>query len=285
MARQVSLLTFLALSACGSTDDPFADPIPLPSHYEGIAALALTSPRFPCDEFLQAVNVAEFPATAFLFKTFGEDYSCLLRFLNSNTHRPHLVIAYVTNETCRADRRCLEGEFRSDLSVRELASGFERGDAAILTGYRERAKELSAILDGLGNDHTRGIVVTGLEAEWGESAERVVNAIAREEFFEVGENPLNNKPVGIGIPELHGDITAPAGGIASEDGACLSAEQSKNFLRRNKQALVSLLWRATLQGRKCFNGQLQSFTSAPRERVPSAVELGVLRALLEESRQ
>ncbi len=260
-------MLMLLLVGCGEAPKgSVEEPVLVSEHYEGVAAFAVQSPRFPCEEMLESVEGLESPGLAFPYGTFGDSGECVAKFVKRSELKPHLLHVYVTNETCREYNFCAEGDLFLNFSAEELSRRLEERDVETLATFRRRISDISDFISRVASRNTRVVIVTGLEDEYTPQAAKVVYALVREKFGEVVENPLHPRVLAGEILEVHGDDDAPPGGIASEDGVCRSDEETRHFLRVNKGTLASFVWRAEWQGRECRDGRTTGPSIPPRER-------------------
>lgn len=266
--RNYVIATALLLTACGGdvTNVPAAQPVLSADHYEGVAAFAVQSPRFPCDAMLEGVATLQTPALAFPFHTFGTSDACIKAFVEQSSAKPHLLVIHATNETCRKHNSCTTGDLFQGVSSSELNRRIEAHEPATISTLRQRFADIRQTVAGVSSQNTRVVVSTGLEDEYSSKAAEIVFLLAHEQFAEVAENPEVKRHTFSHIVEVHRAQTAQPHGLALEDGACQTDVESKDFLRRNKQSLASFVWRPEWQGRKCKDGKVTSAKAAPRER-------------------
>lgn len=123
----------------------------------GWTALAALSPKFPCAKYVREVSRSPFPGMSVLLGTFGNDTTCIRRFIRKNKERPHALQIYLVNGPCRNNNRCETTEesylsrlmrFRREVEpllvpkTRLLLSPFLE-DRKPLAWFKERKEELS----------------------------------------------------------------------------------------------------------------------------------------------
>ena len=115
-----------------------------------------------CTLAIQATGAAEIPCIRTVYKAFGEDMSCLKRFVHANQDRPHVVQVFIANETChRAGRKCTKHDtptYKVKMRNHRIAV-----TDAIAEEYGRRFDTLETKLEGFINEQTTVIYPVALE--------------------------------------------------------------------------------------------------------------------------
>lgn len=235
------LLLLIPSAASANSDKPFT----------GVSGFAAMHPAFPCDRYLAVTNRSPRPAMSALWGTFGGETSCIVRFLQSNAHRPHLLQIHLSNETCRRNRNCQVGELFPDLTVKEYSAALERGDLAVYAQIAHRLWEIRNLAELTKNPNTTLVLDTGLEADYTQAAYEHLRYFVGLYWPYLISNSGRTRTVDGDLDENHGTRARCKGGtlIVNEDGSKPSLKDSRNFLRQNRNCFARLLWRNEHQGR------------------------------------
>lgn len=224
-------------------------------HYEGGAVLAAMNDRFPCDAFISSVRSAKYPAMAVLWKTFGDDMSCVSKFTDAFKDRPHLLEIHFSNETCRRSK-CEKEELFPSWSVREMNAALERDDKALGDAVNSRMLDIYAAAESVRKPTTRLVVSTGLEDNYTNRAfDRMFQWVSSVWLDEVVRSPVNYGETYKGradLMEKHSPNPnfAHQNCIASEDGLYnRSTLSTRMYFQDNSHCLATLWWRPAHQGR------------------------------------
>lgn len=227
------------------------------AQYVGVSAFAAMSPQFPCDRYLAMVNQSEMPAMAVLWGTFGDDTSCIRKFIESNKHRYHLIEIHFSDETCRRNRNCFEGSFFGTQSVSEYNRRLEQGDLDLLVAIGHRITDIRNFVDPVGTEFTTFVLSTGLEDNYSCRAYENLSTFLRLFWPYVQlRNPGNRAQKCFrngDYYEVHGYKSRCRGGalFKNEDGTTSSLARSRTFV--GDLCVASFVWRAKHQGR--FGGR------------------------------
>lgn len=236
--------------------------------YDGISAFAALSKRFPCKTYLRAFRGVPRPATAVLYGTFGDDFSCLNNFIRNNEGKPHLVEIHFSNESCRRSHRCYEGEFFPQWSTPKYNRELRAMRPSLQTKITRR---VNAILAKIHPASTSVVVLsTGLEDNLFLNSYLNLYASIKDVWpYLVVRNPEGSHAVNFGFAdglELHGLHPDSQALLCSNDGNPLTLQAARNYVRQTANCEVRLLWSAHLQG--IFSGfvrpRLRSF-DVPKE--------------------
>lgn len=252
------------------------------AQFVGVSAFAALSPKYPCEALLATTDFSGRPAIAVLDGTFGDDWSCVARFIERNAWRPHLVQIHLSNETCRRNRTCADGELFPQFDQHQWSRILEQRNPYALQAIADRLMNLRAVASSLASPNTTLILSTGLEDNFTD------RAFAELYPFIVARWPGPVVRSGHSTPgvlrELHGAGAKCSGNsvVANEDGAVMSLRDSDRFLQNNKSCLASFVWRAEHQGRKVKRGRVTHSTTPPKTRPLSftATDVSQLGSLL-----
>lgn len=256
------------------------------AEFYGLAALAGMHRDFPCSRYLQIVRQAERPAMVVLWRSFGENTSCIVRFLEAFKHRPHLLEVHLSNEVCRRNGRCYEGELFRDWSVARYNLELRNLSPEARLGVSNRIAQLRGFLGPRINKNTTLAITLGLEDNFTPITARNLLSIVRPLWpYLIIRNPnLKSAPRGdADFKEYHTFKVDLRGEpcIGNEDAVATTLENSKHFLSNYRECLAVLLWRAKHQG-----AGRRKFT-APRNRqldIPLS-DVRDLGRLLKETRR
>lgn len=221
--------------------------------FKGVAAFAAMNDEFPCDRYLAMVDQAKYPAMSVLWGTFGFNPRCVALFTLFNQKRPHMVQIHLSNETCRRNHVCGEGELLGHLNVREYNRALENPQFEVIKALVERVEEIKAFTEAVGNPNTYWVISTGLEDNYSNGAYNIVEFVVRRHWDGlISRNPLKGRAYGgADFLEKHGNGARFGGApcIANEDGTRNSLSRSRTFMRKHSGCFASFVWRESHQGR------------------------------------
>lgn len=269
MLRSIIPIACLLLSACGSDisvnealtgDEP--DQQLTADHYEGGAMLAAMNDRFskpegdsPCDRFLNIVSHAQYPAMAVVWSTFGDDLTCVRKFIAAFSDRPHLLEIHFSNETCRRSK-CEKEELMPSWGVEKMNAALEREDKPLGDAVNSRMLDIYAAVAALRASTTKVILSTGLEDNYTDKAFDHMQLWLRMVWADqILRNPVshgNHYKGGADLLEHHNPDPRFAGQscIASEDGLYdRQTKQTRDYFLNSTNCLATLFWRPNFQGR------------------------------------
>lgn len=230
----------------------------------GISAYAAMSERYPCQRLMRASYRSKHPAISVLWRSFGESTACMEWFMNLNRHRPHLLQIHITNEVCRRNRRCFDGEFLPQLSVAALNQRLLSRDAAVLSLLAERVRSIVRFIARAANSNTVVVLGTGLEDNFSFLVGDVVNQDAYLAVYDtvrsewpglISRNaekewsaPTIEEPAELN--EVHDDYASEGfpNVIANEDAVSANKDDSIKFIEIYNGSFAIFLWRAGQQG-------------------------------------
>lgn len=161
----------------------------------GLAIFNLTAPRFNCNGYLESTAGLKSLHVAFLYNTFGNDFSCLKRVL-ADPRLESIEIALI-NEPGHRNKRLGSYEFLfNEGSVADWNRKVQRKDPRLKNKLGKYVQPLQAVL----NDHLRTttelFINPGLESNLSDTSGRVLVAWTRELFpnARIVWNPLSARP-------------------------------------------------------------------------------------------
>jgi hypothetical protein len=212
------------------------------ANYCGAAALGMMSKNFPCDAFLNEVNVAKYPATALLWgSSFGDRKECLIRFLETNQFRPHAVLVYLENGAGRRNRTLESGDLYPKCSVKEWNGYLEHDNQEVYQSFATRLAEVHDFFATYGSFMTQVVIIPSLEDNYSGAAwKKTLEVRQRADVLLLARNPEgSNRDIGSAyFREGHGDGARCSGltQIANLDGSTLSRSQISKWLRKTSSA-------------------------------------------------
>lgn len=229
----------------------------------GISAYAAMSERYPCQRLMRASYRSQHPAISVLWRSFGESTSCMEWFMNLNRHRPHLLQIHITNEVCRRNRRCFDGELLPQLSVSAFNQRLLNRDPTTLSALSERVRSIVQFVARAANSNTVVVLGTGLEDNFSFLEGDVVNQEAYLAYYQVVREawsglisrnpekeltaPTTEEPAE--LLEVHDDYSgAWPNVIANEDAVSATKDDSIKFIEIYNGSFAIFLWRAGQQG-------------------------------------
>ncbi len=255
------------------------------SNVLGQAYYAIQNKTFPCKKSLQVFNGVKKPALMFLWGTFGNDLTCVEKFIKMNKKNKKVYIHF-SNECCRRNKTCKKGELLKNLSVNDLNKRLEKKDKSILKKYENRMDKILLFIDKMQkeNPNTTWYISTGLEDNYTLKAKKIVYNQLRK-FKKKSENsgkikiyvnPLNSECI-INKCEIHNKnlgrnnhwVFLPDGYCVKPFDACnynvfTASEQKKKIKKQLKNKNSYFVWWSEQQGRY---GEPASLAKPPRKRV------------------
>lgn len=201
----------------------------------GRAPYALRNPSFNCDSFLNSLSGVSNLHISFLWDSFGEDNTCLLRLMNDP--RLKTLEIFAINEVCHRNGYCAPGEF---------LYGFPGGpkvynkmilnyNPALLEKIAQQMWNIRAFLDQHLQPGTHCMISPGLESNLSSAASGVINGMAANIFpmcsiVQCGGKKINNAS----YKESHGkNPAAKSPCIVNLDGTDISFPQRKSWSPNN----------------------------------------------------
>ena len=88
----------------------------------GMAFYSIQNKTFPCEKALKVYDGIKKPALMFLWGTFGDNLSCVEKFVDLPQKHKEVYIHF-SNECCRRNRTCKKGEKKNALEQSKNAEG------------------------------------------------------------------------------------------------------------------------------------------------------------------
>lgn len=195
--RNIFCLFALFLSACGSNGGSDDSSSPNPSTgltNVGYAPFNLTADQFNCNAFLEASQVVNHLHIAFLYNTFGNNFSCLEQLLADS--RLETLEVNLINEPGHRNGRLGSYEFLADVgSVEDYDAKLRNQDPSLKQKFVEYVAPLQDVLKNMDSD-TQLLINPGLESNVSDAAGATLVLWTRELFpsARVVWNPLNPSP-------------------------------------------------------------------------------------------
>ena len=250
----------------------------------GQAFYAIENKTFPCEKSLQVFEGVKNPALMFLWGTFGDDLSCVEKFLKMNKKEKKVYIHF-SNECCRRNGTCKKGELMKNVGVKELNSRLEKKDKDTLGKYKKRMEEILSFIDEMQkeNPNTTWYISTGLEDNYTLKAKKIVYNKLREykkksknsDKITIYVNPLNSKCIANKCEIHKKDLGRDNHWVFLPDGYCVkpfdacnnnvftASEQNKKINAQIKNKNSYFVWWSEQQGRY---GEPASMAKPPRKR-------------------
>ena len=243
---------------------------------------AIQNRTFPCERALKVFDGVKKPALMFLWGTFGDYLSCVKKFLALPQKKKEVYIHF-SNECCRRNRTCKNGELLKDTSVSVLNSKIERIDRKTKQAYMNRMAKIVNFAENY-NDDVTWYVSTGLEDNYSFTAKkRVFNWLKNEKnksklknSIKIYVNPLNKTCINTKC-EIHDKNYGVNNHWAYvPDGYCVKPfdkcqnnvftidELQAKLSKQKKNGNKFFLWWSEQQGRY---GEPPSKAKPPRQRI------------------
>jgi hypothetical protein len=243
-------------------------------HYRGVMALGATHSRFPCSTLLSILESSARPAMSVLPRIFGDDLSCVKRFMARFADRDHALVIYGEDNTGRRNRKQYTGAWLRGVTIGDLNKRLERNDGATLRSYHRHVSAFLPQIVSAANINTRLVLVPSLEDNFTSRAWRNLSKHVRGWWpYQIARNSVNDRNNYIAATEgVDRHTTAKAACIkgklcvASNDGTYLSASRIGQWFKSNSGAHISMFWHPECSnGRKRINDTKFTF-SPPRTR-------------------
>src|SRR5690606_14987674 len=112
--------------------------------YHGHSSFGINSPNKTseyCNDWKKIQRESEFPAVAFLLRSFGVDYSCLDSYY-AEVKSNHVTIIYLSNEAGRRNNRLTDLDIYPNDNVERYNRRLESGDLSDIAREVESLKNL-----------------------------------------------------------------------------------------------------------------------------------------------
>lgn len=207
----------------------------------GRAPFAAPKPDFPCKAFMTAMERLPEWHIAFLFNTFGTDYSCINAMIADS--RLKSLEIHLINEACHRNKRCGSYEFLYNYkSVDAYNIAWEKKNPSLIRAYKKYVRPMQKMVGTLSQE-TQCYISGGLESNLKNRAARNMIAVTRELFptCKIVWNPLKQSNSSVTLPrngadviEGHGanpGVSAPC--ITNLDGTDIDFPDRPSFDRKN----------------------------------------------------
>lgn len=222
--------------------------------YVGLSSYAAMSPKFPCDRFIAIQQCAKYPAMTVLWGAFGNDTSCIVKFVNTFKDRPHLLEVHFSNESGRYTG--LGPDFLPWMSVRDYNWNLENWNNITYQAVEDRLTSIIYLYNTIGTANTQSMLSTGLEDRFTAQAHfNLAYFIKRRwPWLLVRSTVVARDTIPGEYIERHGSKYSCAGGfwVLNQDSSSNPSKTTNNsFLRRNTPNLCLGLffWNSKHQGR------------------------------------
>lgn len=245
LLRTILALLTIFLISCGSSPASHdADEI-WPS---GLSAFAAMHDNFPCATYIETTNYSSYPVMPVLYGTFGTNFACIAEFVRTNGSRPHVIEIHFSNEACRRNKRCFDGEIHKDLSVERYNALLERDASTDET--RQRVRDITSKISSLANPHTRIILTTGLEDNYSDLAFKNLRSFLEQNTsYEIARSPVKISTSRDYVVESHGlQHSCDRQTIASNDGVVIGMSEARDFGSRTASCAIGVFWTCGAQG-------------------------------------
>lgn len=222
--------------------------------YRGISSFAAMHKGFPCKQFLDISSHAKAPAMNVLWGTFGTSPKCVSAFTKKFEHRPHLLQIYFSNGSCRALKRCKEGEIGRTLTTNQFDQRLRKSNPKLAAQIVKRAEEILYFAVSNSNENTRLVLVVELEDRASNAAISKQITLLRQRWpYVIVRNTIRTSfGVDTRLDGLESHRLRPACGgatkYANNDGNVLSATGFAEYRSAAKGCHVVFYWFPSLQG-------------------------------------
>ncbi len=245
--------------------------------YVGFSSFAALNPKYPCNRYLTIAKKAKSPAMTVLLSTFGNDLTCVSKFLTTFKRKPHLLQIHLSNETCRRHiGRCTKEEITPTLTTTPYNKALQRGNLKIKRAIQNRVLFVKDKILPLTNKRTKVIVSTGLEDNYNNKAYVKVLSYVKEVLSKtnITRSPVADRCYllnGANYCELHStnsNFNNSSGKlypcIWNNDGNINSTYDQLKLFHKFRKCSVLFSWEPTSQGRgngaKYLEPSRRSFT-------------------------
>ncbi len=230
------------------------------NQYVGFSSFAALNPKYPCNRFIKIASSATSPSMTVLLSTFGNDLTCVSKFLNTFKKKSHLLQIHISNETCRRHiGRCTKEELSPTLTTTPYNKALQRGNIKIKRAIQDRAIFIRDKILPLTNKRTKVIVSTGLEDNYNNKAYikvlSYVKEILPQKNIATARSPVTDRCYllnGANYCELHLTTSVFRGTscIWNNDGNLNSVNDQLLLFYKFRKCSVLFAWEPTSQGRK-----------------------------------
>lgn len=247
----------------------------------GMAYYGMMSSRWPCEESLKVFDNIPVPRISTLYNTFGDDWSCIDRFLSLPGRKVFEI--HLINDVCPKYPRCGNYEFFAGQKTRDSTKLILKENPQFFRRFEEYAVSIKNHLDPFCSGDTECLISPFLESPRSDEEGRIIVEKTRNIFadtkYKILWSPLSPKTAASAdFLEGHGGappVNPPC--IVSLDGTDISEVDVDSYGKRFAECHSNFLWTYT------FNLLLpKEGWKDPRERttVPSTEEFKSLHELL-----
>lgn len=224
------------------------------AQYTGFSAYPAMNKRFPCGRFLEVSRYADKPIMAVLYSTFGNNTSCIKKFVHKFRNRSHALEFHLNNETCRRGGRvCFEQELFAKKSPRAYSATLEQMPTQVRNRIQKRVKRILEVSESA-NGNTRLLLSLGLEDQYTDKAASQMFLAVKEIWpYEIIRNPVGDRSRdrNADVIELHAvENIFPADRLCiwNQDGLEGGLVEAQRLFKIYRQCLGRLAWTIESQG-------------------------------------
>lgn len=225
--------------------------------YVGFSSFAALNPNYPCDRFIGIARKAKSPSMTVLLSTFGNDLTCVSKFLTTFKRKHHLLQIHISNETCRRHiGRCAKEEIFPTLTTTPYNKALQRGNLKVKRAIQDRAIFIRDKILPLTNKRTKVIVSTGLEDNYNNKAYIKVLSYVKEILpkTNTARSPVTDRCYllnGANYCELHLTTSVFNNSLCiwNNDGNLNSPNDQLKLFYKFSKCSVLFAWEPTSQGR------------------------------------
>lgn len=250
----------------------------------GIGYYSIQNKTFPCDKALRVFDGVKKPALMFLWGTFGDDLSCVEKFVDLPQKNKEIYIHF-SNECCRRNRTCKKGELLQDMPVWKLNNLLGKSDKKTKDAIKKRMKKILEFIENQNkkNPNIDWYISTGLEDNYTFAVKKkffnlLKNEKAKSELkdkIKIYVNPLDGTCINPKCEIHKKDLGRNNHWLYIPDGYCVKPfdacktniftidELTAKLLAQKKNGNRFFLWWSEQQGRY---GEPASLAKPPRKR-------------------
>ena len=248
-----------------------------------MAYYSIQNQTFPCERALKVYEGVKKPALMFLWSTFGDNLNCVRKFIELPQEKKEIYI-HISNECCRRNRTCKNGELLKEHSVAGLNNLIELRNKKVKKAYQDRLNRIIKFIENYKDQNITWYISTGLEDNYSFNAKKIVynwlqngkNKSILKDNIRIYVNPLNKNCINTKC-EIHDKNAGvnnhwayvPDGYCVKPFDACKNNvmtqdEVTVKLLKQKKNKNRFFLWWSEQQGRY---GEPPSLAKPPRKRI------------------
>ena len=248
----------------------------------GMAFYSIQNKTFPCERALKVYDNVKKPALMFLWGTFGDDLNCVRKFIELPQKKKEIYI-HISNECCRRNRTCKNGELLKEHSVAGLNNLIKLRNEKVKKAYQNRLNKIIKFIENYKNEDITWYVSTGLEDNYSFNAKKIVfnwlkngkNKSELKDKIKIYVNPLDGTCINNKCEIHNKDLGRDNHWAYVPDGYCVKPfdtcktniftidELTAKLLAQKKNGNRFFLWWSEQQGRY---GEPPSQAKPPRKR-------------------